>query len=536
MVVINGLNTAMGRTPNLGSYYTYQTHGADTSITSSNLTGTPNWTGAQVVIRKASWIWQIGTITSQSGGAVYYADAGTFTPQNNWGFFIQNDLRTLDNQNEWYYNPSTKKIDIYSTTTPSGVQVASIDQLFIEHNKSYITINNISFTGANSDGIYFDGGSYQTIQNNFINYSGLEGIYLYWPTYTTTNNNIIKNSNYSAIFGDGHSDNATITNNTIDSTTLILGVGRLLAPGAIYYSRDSLICSYNKIDHSGYDGILLGASAHATIGNNFINHSLLNRSDGGGIYTGGVHTAVTISGNIVLNSFGDTTGTNGGTPEGNGIYLDEGTTNVTVLNNTCAYNGTSGIYLNDQTSFNTIKGNKCFGNSSQFRITTFTGATDVSNITVLNNKFVAKDTSQLIAEYRSALNNIPTFFAVSDSNYFARPINDPAGIRAGQPNSYGTDYKTLAQWQTFSGLDAHSHKSPKTISSVNSLRFEYNTDSTSKTIDLGNNYMDVTGATYNGSITLAPYSSVILIEGKRKLLKYNGKILTHGGKAFTITQ
>src|SRR5665647_1176189 len=42
MVVVNGVNTAMGRYPNTGSYYHYQSHSGNTSITSSDLSGTPN--------------------------------------------------------------------------------------------------------------------------------------------------------------------------------------------------------------------------------------------------------------------------------------------------------------------------------------------------------------------------------------------------------------------------------------------------------------------------------------------------------------
>src|SRR4026207_2310062 len=47
MVVVNGVNTAMGRYPNSG-FLTYQSHVGNSSITSSGLSGTPNWTGAEL--------------------------------------------------------------------------------------------------------------------------------------------------------------------------------------------------------------------------------------------------------------------------------------------------------------------------------------------------------------------------------------------------------------------------------------------------------------------------------------------------------
>ncbi|HWH63907.1 MAG TPA: hypothetical protein VNS50_11560, partial [Ginsengibacter sp.] len=139
LVVINGVNTAMGRYPNTG-YLTYQSAASNTSITSGSLTGTPNWTGAELVIRKERWILDRNTVTSQSGGTLNYSGGG-YNGKANFGFFIQNDVRTLDQQNEWYYNPSTKKIRIYSTTSPRGIQVSTVDNLLYINSKNYITVD-----------------------------------------------------------------------------------------------------------------------------------------------------------------------------------------------------------------------------------------------------------------------------------------------------------------------------------------------------------------------------------------------------------
>ena len=47
MVTINGVNTAMGRYPNTGYLY-YQSHSGQNSITSSDLSGSTNWAGAEL--------------------------------------------------------------------------------------------------------------------------------------------------------------------------------------------------------------------------------------------------------------------------------------------------------------------------------------------------------------------------------------------------------------------------------------------------------------------------------------------------------
>ena len=152
MVTINGVNTPMGRYPNTG-YLTFQSHSGTTSITSSSLTGTPNWTGAELVVRASQWALDRTPITAQSGGTLTYSGSISHTPTDGFGYFIQNDSRTLDTANEWYYNPSTKKIQIYSTSSPTNVQVATQDVLATVYG-AYITFDGLSFTGANSNAFY----------------------------------------------------------------------------------------------------------------------------------------------------------------------------------------------------------------------------------------------------------------------------------------------------------------------------------------------------------------------------------------------
>src|SRR5665647_2827336 len=141
LVTVNGVNTPMGRYPNTG-YLTYSSV-TSTSLTSSSLNATTtDWTGATAVVREERYIIDRKPITSASGTTINYA-ATSYTGHAGWGFFIQNDARTLDTLNEWYYNPSTKKLKIYSTVTPTNVQVATQDTLIFMTYMNYITFDNI---------------------------------------------------------------------------------------------------------------------------------------------------------------------------------------------------------------------------------------------------------------------------------------------------------------------------------------------------------------------------------------------------------
>ena len=54
----------------------------------------------------------------------------------------------------------------------------------------------------------------------------------------------------------------------------------------------------------------------------------------------------------------------------------------------------------------------------------------------------------------------------------------------------------------------------KEYTDINDLRFEYNATTIPKTISLDGNYIDVKNASYNGTITLAPFSSAVLIRNQ----------------------
>jgi hypothetical protein len=516
LVTIKGVNTPMGRTPNLGSYYTLQSHNANSSITSSNLSGIPNWSGAEVVIRKERWIWQKGKITSQSGGTISYTDEGQFTPRDNWGFFIQNDARTLDSQNEWYYNPTTKKVRVYSTTQPTNVRVASLEYVINSASKNYITITNLTVTGANTTGINISAGANVIVQNCVINNCGLDGVRAQSASnYYTFNNNLVKNCNYSGIHTYSNTNHhETITNNTLDSCAMVIGIGRLYAPAAIFSAAENTLIQYNKVDHSGYDGMMV-TSDRGQVKNNFVNNSLLNRSDGGGIYTAGANVDLIIDGNIVLNTFGYTGATNNGTSMGVGIYLDLNTSYTTVSNNTITGCVEDGIYFNHHTNHNKVMNNTVFNNNvAQLAMHDYTSTGGLNNNTVTGNIFIAKSSTQLATCYRSSLNDIPSFMIVSDNNLLARPISNDNYIRAGQPNQFtgSNDYKNLAEWQSFSGKDANSKTLTKTITSESDIQIEYNATKTAKTVSLSGPMIDVKGVKYSGSVTLQPYTSVILMK------------------------
>ena len=102
MVAVNGVTQPMGRWPKLtasnGGWLLFQSHLGDSSITSNQIAITQSFIGGEVVIRKTHWIIDRGWIKSQTPTTVNYKTihGGTqYIPQNNWGFFFQNNVNVV---------------------------------------------------------------------------------------------------------------------------------------------------------------------------------------------------------------------------------------------------------------------------------------------------------------------------------------------------------------------------------------------------------------------------------------------------------
>lgn len=534
MVTINGVHTAMGRTAGL---FTVDSHVGATQITSASMGSAINWTGAQVVNRLEHWTWRVGTISSHVGNVITYSDGLTTQPQNGWGFFIQNHPSTLTYQNAWYYNPTTKKIRVYSTSAPATVKVASLERAFASVNngaRDYVTIQDLTIEGFNEYAINANNTDYLTVQRCAFNKIGFDGAYVYNSSNYTFDLNTFTDCNYSAIeaAGLGGNNYETITNNTITRTSMVLGVNRSYSPAAISSNADISLIQYNSIDYSGYNGIYT-QSQHGEIRNNFINHSLQNRSDGGGIYTSAANTALVIDSNIVLNSLGNIDGDDVGYIGARGIYLDTGTKYITVSNNICAFNW-EGIYVSTSADHDVVSGNLCFDNVvAQCHFNFNGGTSDPGNDgptelnTLTNNVFVSKSADQIVMSLTSTNDGIPAFLSVASGNVYARPIDDGDTFLV-KPTNVSWDYKTLAEWKTLSGKDANSTKSPKVITDESDLYFVYNETNAVKQVAIPTAAIDFSGVQYPSVFSLQPYTGRVLI---KDLTAGNPSALSTGIKA-----
>ena len=510
MVTINGKNTPMGRYPNSG-FLSFETHSGITSITDNQLTGTPNWTGAEVVIRKAKYTLGRNKITGHSGSTITYTGGGE-TPNDNFGYFIQNDPKTLDLFGEWYLNPASKKLQVFfGASNPSSfnIKASSLDTLLNSNYQSYINVTNLSFEGANSYAIYIRGGQNNTVSNCDIDFSGNNGVWAINNANFRFESNSINHSNHSSL--QVSCTNAVIRNNTIKNSAVIPGMAYESNGynGIELFGGDGTLVEYNDVDSVGGHGIFLRGN-NVTIKNNLVNHFAYNLDDVGGIYTVGKFAGRKIIGNIVLNGIGSIAGTLSTIAGIKGIMMEVYSAFIEIRDNTIANAGVSGIHLNSSHDL-IIRNNTSFNN--RYQILSQGAATDPAeytrNLSIYRNVFFSLAQTQITLDMWSVRDDV-ALFGTADSNYYCRPIDDNLTILTSAAGVGAS--RSLASWQTYSGKDANSKKSPQTITSVNDVLFIYNASQSNKTVPLTAVYLDLDGKTITNSYTLLPYKSAILIK------------------------
>jgi hypothetical protein len=275
---------------------------------------------------------------------------------------------------------------------------------------------------------------------------------------------------------------------------------------------------YNRLERTGSSGIqIFGGSS--TIQYNTIQESGYAKGDNGGISVYGsgnfantnAHD-VTIQSNIVISATGNT---DGAAPTfqplfGVGIYIDNAADNITISDNTVIASTIDGILV--QNSRGSVTGNTLYNNNngsmSRGQIGLYGSPTQVSSLSnnilyglnYIDNFTFAKTLHTENADE----NNIGT----ADFNYYFNPYrNDNISI--------GFNLQTLAQWQAGSGLDANSKANwfNLNVGEPPLSRIFSNDTQNTMVVDLGSNlYLDLDQNPVSGSIVLAPFTSLVLID------------------------
>lgn len=482
-----------------------------------------------------------------------------------WGFFINNHLAALDSDGEWFYDSATHKLYLYSTSgAPANGQVegavilknddrswggVTLGEDLTGQGISYVTVQNLDVRRWFRNGIATPTNfanfepHHITLKSNRItdvDHTGINlGVWVYsasdgrpdgWRGGYGMNvsNNTILRANSMGI--NLYSRGSTFAANIIQDVGIIANLGSSgmgcafdAGGGSCTEDGDGIRIKIdqpadsgnnnqvknNKLTRTAYNGIDVFGHTN-TLKNNVINQACFAKGDCGAIRTFGrdnldaspVHNLV-IDGNIILNTVGNTNGCRSDFDAqfGFGLYIDNYSRAVTIINNTIVNSTVHGILL--QNSSGPVAWNTLYNNARTYAYAAqiyFTGSSTIMSNHANNVLYSLNPNAYTLGI------DIEVTMGPSDNNAFFSPYDPKQFSASGE--------KTLAQWKSYSLRDANSIEDWFSLAAgdpPNSKIF-YNDTNAVKVINLGaTNYQDLKQTPVSGTLTLQPYRSKILI-------------------------
>jgi hypothetical protein len=482
---INDVSQQIGRYPNAdepnSGYLNIDSHSGHSSITSSSLTSLTDPIGGILVIRTQRYYIEQSPIESKNASTITIKNPTYYEIKDNFGFFIQNHLSTLDKNGEWCFNEAIKKIYLFHLSDPNTkiTEATVFSTIFEAIDRQNFSIENIELKGSLKTTIRIQNSNNVELRNNSITESGSDAINVIGCNNVSITNNKIIHTNSNALVLIKCSNNI-VNNNEISCTGLRPGmgykiyydryIGSFLEYTGLYLHSSNTQCELNKIDSTGYIGIYFDLDS-VLIKNNFINHYCMVLDDGGGIYSYNgakdLHVNRRLENNIILNGFKPSGGTdNRDISLARGIFMDYGSDHIIVIGNTIAGGSDYGIFNNYSNNV-AIIGNTVFNNAKQIGFNSLEHMipSPVSDYTVQGNIFYSKSADQLVAEIMANKTNEIPQFGTFDYNYYCRPSNDFQTIQVvypanSSPLTFIVEKYDLKNWQNLYNLELHSTLSP----------------------------------------------------------------------------
>jgi hypothetical protein len=468
-VFINGVKKAIGRYPNPATGDGLNGFGKITKITNTSfsdetLPSGVSFVGAELITKAYPWQAFQSTISNMSSNTITLNPLTNGSIVNEWGYIIRNHINTLDLDGEWYYDVTQDYLYLYSSVNPNSllVEATNVETLVTASTVVNIVIENLQFNRA--QGLY----ACHLESCASISFNKCTFLYNNFYSFYDHNSNFINISN--CYFSWNQTDvfvlgtkNSKFISNSFQNTALNFGDGSMkedykASPISFnhIYLENSVIQN-NTFSNIGYSGIG-GFSARGilTITENRIDTYNLVYDDGGGIYIHQLNNNVLISKNIVKNGIGSNQGTNRNNGYStNGIYLDNGCTNVKVFDNTVVNVANNGIFIQNDATHNTIKNNIVFQENGVcfFAGSYVAGTINYNNIAEGNVFYSASYYDK--ACYSAA---IPTINKCkTNRNYYIKPFSDASN------NFPISKIYTTQEWNALTGNDLNSKQSPITL-------------------------------------------------------------------------
>lgn len=574
-----GQRLALGRWPNLDAanagYSFVEAHNTGGNQITDNELPALNWTGAIVHIKNIRWSMLDRQVTSASGTTLTLNTGLSCLVSGwsnciGWGYFINNHRATLDQDGEWFYDSSARRVYLHSSGgIPANIEGSVVQEEgeTLRHGgvmlsnggaTAYVILDNLEIKNWFNHGIGTPGGMnndiyhHLTVRNVTVKDVDAAGVnlnsWLQNPPdgvqglrgghHLLFSNNVIDGANSFGI--TGYFAQSTFEDNTIKNIALIENLGKSgmacgLTTGECTENGDGFrirthmaansgfgnVLRYNTFEKIGYNGIDV-FGPETTIEKNLITLACYSKADCGAVrvFGSGSLASTTVYNihlidNIIVDIPGNVDGCHASRAAfGMGLYVDNYSRDVETRGNTIVDTTATGILY--QRSSGQISGNTVFNASSgtAFSAQISLGGSETRMSMSGNALYGLKSNAWTL--YSAALNNVQA----SDNNYFFHPY-------VSKHIAYGPSWTTLtfAQWKSTSGKDQNSKTNwfTQPVGEPSRGKIYYNKGKTPITIDLGDRqYLDLDQNPVAASLILQPFTSKILVDNGAAQLTLQG--------------
>ena len=482
------------------------------TFTSADLIGFDDLTGATVRLRTLPFrretriITAFGSATGQIG-----LDADTVSNIDpGETFWVQNHQSLVSTQNEWYFNEATEELFLYSSSSPTGIEVVTSEHAGIEIIASGdVAIENLAIWGFYSSGIALYESSDPVVKNNRITNIHGSGIHFLTSHRALADGNEIRDIGHKGIIFE-NTNNAIAQDNRIEDICLLKHFlpGSFSGASAIYNSYHSLdtIIRRNQIRNIGYNGVSFYNSRNLVIENNYIENTCLNMEDGGAIYgqnAEGDGSIGSVHGNILIETvvFDD--------PEWDrvGIYIDDNGHDFTLSRNSI-HGFRRGIFMHNTDNCNVSNNNlyKTIRGSILYKDDVIDASGTSSGNSLTGNQIYLENATQPALKIHNTLHENWDFVETLDNNCYFNPLN-PTSVTL-VTTTVDQEY-TLSEWQAFT--DQESSSSDNSAIMISDSQFLYNDSDVPVVFNVTGPWWNLDGEPLPDRLTIQPYRSEILI-------------------------
>ncbi|MBL7981514.1 MAG: right-handed parallel beta-helix repeat-containing protein [Flavobacteriales bacterium] len=473
-VYFNDQMQTQARFPNTGWLRTDVAN--STSTTDSDLNQASGyWVGATAVIRTTNWSYDTAYVTAFNSGVLTHTATGNNLGSQQWGYFLRNKLALLDAAGEWYYEPSSGFLYFWcpANANPNTqlVEAAVTDfGIYFGWQRNNVLVTDLAFKHQVDASIRMSGTFNVEVMNCTIT-DTQRAIYSTGSDQNFHHNTFARTFHTAVYLLD---NNSQFNNNVLTDIALHPGLGENnWGYFALRTNGTGMVIRDNRVEHVGY--IAMALAANALVEGNVVRYGLQILNDGGGIAIDNTDGMV-MRKNIVMDMIGEFESVapqhTSYFPISHGIYFGNiSIKNTLVEQNTVANCKSSGIHV-DHTMVSTgnqVKDNVLYNNGVQLSISDFSnyntpGATAPFHVQAFNtiysgNVLYCLTKDQLCMKQLHVYGNNWVDYGTFTNNRYFNPYNELSILRFNTFAGFW-EYHTLERWQSVTGKDVGSTRSP----------------------------------------------------------------------------